>query len=52
MLARQIAWLRRSDGGWLAVVSMPASSANGKSSVVMQLWLDPGMITTDLTTGR
>lgn len=49
MRARQVAWIRRaSDGGWLAVVLMPAGSANGKSNVTMQLWLEPDMITTDL----
>jgi len=42
MRARQVAWIRRaSDGGWLAVVLMPAGSANGQSSVTMQLWLEP-----------
>jgi hypothetical protein len=52
MRARQIAWIRRaSDGGWLAVVLMPAGSANGKSRVTMQLWLEPDVISTDLTTG-
>jgi hypothetical protein len=51
-LARPIAWIRRaSDGGWLAIVLTPAGSANEKSSVTMQLWLEPDMITTDLTTG-
>ncbi|MCV6969308.1 hypothetical protein [Mycobacterium bohemicum] len=50
MRARQVAWIRRaSDGGWLAVVLMPAGSANGQSRVTMQLWLEPEMITTDLT---
>jgi hypothetical protein len=29
MRARQIAWLRRFDGGWLAVILMPVGSANG-----------------------
>ena len=53
MRARQVAWIRRaSDGGWLAIVLMPASSANGQSSITMQLWLEPDMITTDLTTGQ
>ena len=33
----------------LAVVLMPAGSANGQSRVTMQLWLEPEMITTDLT---
>jgi|SRR5271166_458251 len=42
---------RASDGGWLAVVLMPAGSANGQSRVTMQLWLEPDMISTDLTTG-
>ncbi|AGM31574.1 hypothetical protein MASS_1p0014 (plasmid) [Mycobacteroides abscessus subsp. bolletii 50594] len=28
MLARQIAWVRRSNGGWLAVVLVPAESSN------------------------
>jgi len=52
MRARQVAWIRRaSDGGWLAVVLMPAGSANGQSHVTMQLWLEPDKITTDLTTG-
>jgi hypothetical protein len=31
---------------------MPAGSADGKSSVTMQLPLEPDMITTDLTTDR
>ena len=52
MPARQVAWIRRaSDGGWLAVVLMPAGSANGQSRVTIQLWLEPDMITTDPTTG-
>jgi hypothetical protein len=52
MRARQVAWIRRaSDGGWLAVVLMPAGSANCQSRVTMQLWLEPEIITTDLTIG-
>lgn len=52
MPARQIAWIRRaSDGGWLAVVLMPAGSANRKSSLTMPLWLEADMITIDHTTG-
>lgn len=52
MRARQVAWIRRaSHGAWLAVVLMPAGSANGQSRVTMQLWLAPDMITIDLTTG-
>jgi hypothetical protein len=31
------------------VVLMPADSVNGQSSVTMQLWLEPDLITTDLT---
>lgn len=31
------------------MVLMPADSANGQSSVTMQLWLEPELITTDLT---
>lgn len=50
MPARQIAWIRRADGGWLALVMMNASSANGRSTVTMQLWLPPDGLTTDLTT--
>lgn len=33
--------------GSLAVVLMPDHSANGKSTVTMQLWLEPDMITKD-----
>lgn len=39
MTARQIAWIRRSDGGWLAAVELPASSANGRSRIAMKLWV-------------
>ena len=49
MPARQVAWIRRSDGGWLAVVLMPAASGNQQSRVTIPLWLDPRLITTDLT---
>jgi hypothetical protein len=52
MRACQTAWLRRPDGGWLAIVLMPASSADGQSSITMQLWLEPDLITTDLTVGN
>jgi hypothetical protein len=38
MPARQIAWLRRSDGGWIAAVEMPVSSAIARSRLSMQLW--------------
>jgi hypothetical protein len=49
MPARQLAWIRRADGGWLAIVVMPASSANGRSTLTIQLWLSPDGLTTDLT---
>jgi hypothetical protein len=44
---RQIAWVRRSNGGWLAVVLVPAASGNGRSSLTIPLWLDPSLVTTD-----
>lgn len=47
MKARQLAWLRRSDGGWAAAVQMSAGSANGQSRITMQLWLPPEALTTD-----
>ncbi len=50
MSARQIAWVRRSDGGWLAAVEMPASSANGRSRLAMQLWLPPEALTAEFST--
>jgi hypothetical protein len=50
MLARHVAWIRRADGGWLAVVEMAASSANGRSRVAMQLWLPPAALSVELGT--
>ena len=48
MPARQIAWIRRAnDGAWLAVVVMPAASANPDSRLTMQLWLETDMLITD-----
>jgi hypothetical protein len=47
MPGRQIAWVRRSNGGWLAVVLVPAASGNGRSSLTIPLWLDPSMVSTD-----
>lgn len=32
-----------------AVVEVAAGSSNGRSRVTMQLWLDPELITTDVT---
>ena len=46
MPPRQVAWIRRANGDWLAVVLMPAGSANGQSSIMMQLWLEPHLIAT------
>ncbi len=43
MTGRQVAWVRRSNGGWLAVVMVPASSGNGRSRLTMPLWLDPSV---------
>jgi len=31
---------------------MPAGSDNGQSRLTMQLWLEPDIISTDLTIGR
>ena len=45
MLGRQIAWLRRCDGGWLAVVEVSAGSSNSRSQISMTLWLSPEAIT-------
>jgi hypothetical protein len=39
MPARQLAWLLRSDGTWLAFVELEARSGNNKSGLSMQLWL-------------
>ena len=49
MPARQLAWIRHADGGWLAIVTMPASSGNGRSTVTMPLWLPPEGLTTELS---
>lgn len=48
MPARQIAWVRRAnDGAWIAVVDMPVTSANGRSRLTMQLWLETDMLAPD-----
>jgi hypothetical protein len=44
---RQVAWLRRADGGWLAVVLLPAASTNQATRVTLQLWVEPTAITTE-----
>lgn len=36
---RQIAWIRRSFGEWLALVCISVGSADGKSALTMPLWL-------------
>lgn len=41
MPARQVAWLRRADGAWLACTEMPVRSANLRSELTMTLWLPP-----------
>lgn len=52
MPARQTAWVRRSDGGWLAVLQCTANSTNGYTEVTMSLWLEPDAFTTDLDVDR
>lgn len=47
MPARQLAWIRRADGGWLAIVTVSASSGNGRSTVTMPLWLPPDELTSE-----
>lgn len=49
MLARQVAWVRRSDGGWLAVVLVPAASSNRRLRITLPMCLDPSQLSTDLT---
>jgi hypothetical protein len=46
MPGRQVAWLRRADGGWLALVLVPATSTNQAAHVTMQLWVEPDAIVT------
>lgn len=41
MPARQHAWIRRADGGWLAVVTITLCSGNGQSRAVVEM-LVPG----------
>lgn len=45
MPARQLAWIRRSDGGWIALVQLTAKSANRQSQLTMDLWLPPNAFT-------
>lgn len=37
----QRAWVRRSDGAWVAVVEVEAASGNGHSKMNATLWLPP-----------
>jgi hypothetical protein len=46
MPGRQVAWVRRSDGGWLAVVLVPVTSGNERSRLVMPMWLSPSQVAT------
>ena len=46
MPGRQVAWLRRADGGWLALVLLPAASTNETARMTLQLWVEPDAITT------
>lgn len=46
MPARQLAWLLRADGTWLALVELEARSGNNKSRLSMQLWLLAEDVTT------
>lgn len=36
---RQLAWVRLSTGGWLALVTIEARTADGLNSLTMDLWL-------------
>ncbi|BBX86950.1 hypothetical protein MAUB_48230 [Mycolicibacterium aubagnense] len=44
MPGRQLAWIRRSGGSWIAVVELTARSGNVRSSLTATLWLPPGAI--------
>lgn len=49
MQGRQVAWVRRADGGFLAIVLVPAASSNGRLRVTLPMCLDPSQVSTDLT---
>lgn len=38
---QQVAWVRLSSGGWLAVVRVELSTADGSNTVDTALWLQP-----------
>ncbi|WP_246241439.1 hypothetical protein [Mycolicibacterium madagascariense] len=42
-----IAWLRRSDGSWIAVVEVELFSANRRSRTTATLWLPAGDVSPD-----
>ena len=44
MAARQLAWFRRSNGAWVAVVELDVSSPNQRSRATATLWLPAGDI--------
>jgi hypothetical protein len=46
MPGRQVAWIRRADGGWLARVCVPATSTNRQACVTLQLWVEPAAVAT------
>ena len=38
----QQAWLQLFDGQWRALISLPVSSANGRSALTVTHWVPPG----------
>lgn len=50
MLARQVAWIRRCDGRWLACLQVPAASSNRRSQVVIPMWVDEEFVSLDVST--
>lgn len=49
---RQLAWVRRADGGWLAAIVCWPPSANGQSRLRMQLRVEPDALSHDWGPGR
>ncbi|SCX15316.1 MULTISPECIES: hypothetical protein [Mycobacteriaceae] len=41
---RLLAWVRRSNGVWLAVVQIEGRSRDGQSSLTMTLWVLPNAV--------
>ena len=52
MQARQVAWVRRSDGTWLAIALVSAGSSKGRVQVTLPMCLDPSQLSTDLNLVR